>query len=338
MGRAAFVTPGKRGRWTLAVGEDSSTHAGFDEAMQTAQTLLADQGGGTIYTAASDGRKADSFRVGPNPAPAPTGPAPDPPPADPPPAPLAPAPPAVEAPFAAPPPRGAGLSAEIAALCASYEEARSEIDGFGDPAEQDIGKGTLRLEAAQTLGWLRASGAGEGELRPLVDQVQGLTGGKATEVAIAGVDKAGEKVLKDVGKSLIGLKLVGSASLIVGLIAAFSEITINFGAALAAAVIAGTFAIGPASRMVMNAVPAGERAFFASTHWAEALGQRTDQVLAEAREIQARLQPLVGMHPPTPIALAQKARARASLIIYACWGAIILGLLGVLAGFLGGFG
>lgn len=333
MGRAAFVTPGKRGRWTLTVGEDSSTHEGFDQAMQTAQTLLADQGGGTIYTAASDGRKADSFRVGRDPTP-------DPPLApDPPPAPVASTPAAVQAPTAAPPPRGAGLRAEIAALCASYEEARSEIDDFGDPAEQDIGKGTLRLEATQTLGWLRASGAAaEGELRPLVDQVQGLTGGKATEAAIAGVDKAGEKVLKDVGKSLIGLKLVGSASLIVGLIAAFSEITINFGAALAAAVIAGTFAIGPASRMVMNAVPAGERAFFASTRWAEALGNRTDQVLAEPREIQARLEPLVEMHPPTPIALAQKARARASLIIYACWAAVILGLLGVLAGFLGGFG
>ncbi|HEY6145355.1 MAG TPA: hypothetical protein VIV13_03700 [Solirubrobacterales bacterium] len=339
MGQAAFITPGKRGRWTLTVGTNSSTHQGFDQAMQAAQGLLVESGGGTIYTGAGHGLKANSFRVvceptsvtpalapvsTPAPEPVSSAPAPSPPP------PVTPVP---------PPPQTAELAAQIAALCASYEEARGEIQAFGDQAEQDIGKGTLRLEATQTLGWLRMGGeASADELGPLVDVAQELEGGKATELVIAGFDKAGEKVLKDVGKSLLGLKLVGAASFIVGLIAAFSEITINFGAALAAAVIAGTFAIGPASRMVMNAVPAGERAFFASTRWAEGLGQRTDLVLAEARQIQARLGELLGRPLPDQISLAEKARTRAELTIHLCWAAIGLGLLGVLTGFVGALG
>jgi hypothetical protein len=338
MGKAAFITPGKRGRWTLTVGTDSSNHQEFDQAIQAAQGVLVEAGGGTIYTGAGHGLKANSFRVICEPKAVAPPATPEPPPETParPPAPATPVS-ATVVPVSSPP-QTSDIAAQIAALGVSYEEAKGEIEAFGDPVEQDIGKGTLRHEATQTLASLRVSDTPAEVLLPLAEQVQGLTGGKTTEVAIAGLDKAGAKVLKDVGKSLLGLKLVGSTTAIVGLIAAFSDLTVSFGSALAAAVVAGTLAVGPASRVVMHAVPAGERAFFASTRWAEELGRQTDLVLKEPRKIQAQISALAGAPSTAQSALAQKARLRAGLIIALCWAAIIFGLLGILAGFAGGFG
>jgi hypothetical protein len=207
--------------------------------------------------------------------------------------------------------------------------------------EQDIGRGTLRLEATQALGQLGASGADLAEdiLRPLSDQVRSLQGGKVTEAAVKTFDMASRKVLKDVGKSLFAFKLTGSVAFIIGLVAAFSELSISAGAGIAAALVAGTLAVGPLSRMLMNAIPAGERAFSASIRWADELGKRTDVAMAEARAIQRRLpSSLLATQSESVKSLGEQARLRAQLIIYGCWGGVFLGLAGVGAGFLGGLG
>lgn len=340
MGRSAFVNY-EAGRWTVSLDGSSRSFGRQEEAVEEARARLRGQGGGTIYLGSGPDSKGDSIRVGggeppvaraePQPRPAPRAP-------QPPPAPRPPQRPPVSPPAAVAtkqPAEPEGIRAGVVALCESYRRASEEIEGFADPIEKDLGFGTLRLEAANTLRRLRGSlpTPAQQELQPLSEAVAALAGGTASETAVKGIDAAGRKVLRDVGQSLLALKLVGSASFLTGLLLAYADFSVELGGNFAKAVLLGGSAVIGLAKLITYGAPVAETAFRETTRWAEQLGNPTEAAMAKPRQAEKALLDSFAVVPPSNYKpLAARAGLRAELVVIGFWIGVCFGAFNFLVG------
>lgn len=337
MGLVASIGRRAGGGWTLALHGHEFGYAELEEAVEEARAELRREGGGTIEIVADDGESPDRIEVHPEPtsAPAPEPAAPPAPPTArpaPPPSQPSPAPPVRAQPEervradekAGEEPKTTSADEEIAALCAAYRKAFEEIEAFDDVVERDIGLGTLRLEAADTLARLQAGGARlDGDLRPLAACLASLSGGKSAQAAVKLVDKGAEKALKEVGKSLIQLKATASVAFVLGVLAAVFNASAAAGGSVLRGVLQGGIAVGVVFRAVMYGGPASERAAAASWERAASLGQQGERALSGPREIERRLLERCGDTGSAqfePLALAARRRAKGILVV--CWLAV----------------
>jgi hypothetical protein len=338
------------GRWALAAGEGSYVADDFDEAVAAAHRLLGPLGGATVYVGTGPGAKVTSLRIqataaapdaAPPPLAAPDSPAPAPAPDRPPPPPPRAEPAVVAASVpgaAAGDPVGADgdLRAEIVDLRSSYQKSRGAIANLGT-LEQDIGLATLRLEANHTLSQLRSTGPGlsEEDLEPLSSYVATLGGGKKSELAVNSLDKAGQKVVRDVISSLSGLAAKGALALIVGLVA------LIFGASSELGTEAAVVLFGGSGIIVVLAIrESGKLAKFTeetvSESWAmaESVGSEAEAAMSAPREIEQRLwKRCAGAAPWRHTPLATRARRWAKAIVVLTIAAFILAGIGFAYGF-----
>lgn len=305
MGVVAYLDH-ERGNWVLSVKGEALASGPIDEVVAAAHELIGRLGGGVVYGGPGPGVKQTTFRVEASATPA-----------------AAPAPAA-----AAPKPEpGGDTRAEVAALCTSYENAQEEMSGFGDPIETDIGLGTLRLEAAYTLERLGSgnSDLSGSELLPLTTCVESLTGGKSTERAVKLVDKGSDRVMRDVGKSLVGLKAKGAISFIVAAVTTIFNSSAGAGGTAAKGALQGGIAAVIVLRGGWIIATQAEKAAEGSLKWATGLGSAAEAAMRGPRELERQL---LGRHVGATLAahttLALMARRRATLIIVICWIAIAI--------------
>jgi hypothetical protein len=230
------------------------------------------------------------------------------------------------------------VGARVAALCDGYRQAGEEIAKLPDPLERDLGMGTLRLEAIDI--WQRVHRSlpapSEQDLRPLDALVDGLGGGKLSEAAVKGVDAAGRKVLRDVGNSLLGLKLVGSASLLVGAALAYAGFAVELGGNFARALLAGTLATGALVAILRQGGKVVEQSYLWSTSRASSLGSASEAAMAKPREAERKLLAAFALVPPSRHKpLAARARQRAELAVTVFWIGVGAGGAGFLIGAVG---
>jgi hypothetical protein len=230
------------------------------------------------------------------------------------------------------------LLLDLGELQKSYETAREQLLGLPDPVERDIGLGTLRLEAENTLLQLRQSSQrpSESELRSLTSYVESLKGGKISENAVKAIDKAAARITRDIWKSLLEMTAVGSVSLIFGLLVAYVGSSTDAGVTLANSLLTGAISVGVVAKVLTTGGPAGERAFFDSWSWATGLGHASTKVMAPVRKVQQRLLgAAVAATAYQP--LAEKARLRALVLIALAWAGVAIGLCAFVYGVYEGF-
>jgi hypothetical protein len=232
------------------------------------------------------------------------------------------------------------IRADIAALRASYQQASKEIEGF-DQLERDIGRGTLRLEAAHTLGQLRSTGPGltEADLEPLKTYVETLSGGKKSEVAVNSLNKAAKKVVRDVFASLSALALKGTVAVIAGVAAIVFGASAELGTAVALALFglsaaAAAWLLRESGRLAGQAAELVETITDRSWEWAGNVGTQAEGAMAAPRVIEKQLWVRrAGAAPWRHTSLATKARRWAQGIVGLCYAAFAFCALGFISGF-----
>jgi len=323
-------------RWRLSVGGKESTFDDYEEALQQARAALI-KSGGTIYVGAGPGARPGPVRV----ARLDIGP-------------VAsnlsldrltlrpPSSPAATTPTKSSEPKEAlAIDSEIAALRTAYQRAHLQIEGLGDTTEQDVGLGTLRLEAAQTLQRLRVAGVGlsEADLQPLSTYVSSLSGGKTAERAVQSFEMAAKKVLRDIFSSLLYVTAKGSVALIAGIIAFYFGYSAKLGAEVAGVFVAGgSVMLFGAFRMLTRAAPTVGRVSEGAWDWACNLGIASELALAEPRELEQQLwRRCGGAGSLRHRSLAIRARLAAQTIVAVSFLFIAIGVCGFIGGFIGFF-
>jgi hypothetical protein len=220
------------------------------------------------------------------------------------------------------------LEKDIIALCDSYGDARKEIEDLEDEVERQIGLGTLRLEASQTLTRLRNARPPlpSNQIKPLEDYVGTSRGGRVAEWSVKAVEKGASKASKEVFSSLRETILTGSAAGVFAVLLAVGIFVVDSGQAfMTSLVLLGGGALWYFARGVEAAVSNGHRVLFESWDWACGLGSATERALTTPRQHERRLWSRVSgssalAHPET---LAARARRAAQLVVAATWIAII---------------
>jgi hypothetical protein len=235
--------------------------------------------------------------------------------------------------------KATSAAAQAAELRAAYQGARGQIEGFDDALERDVGLGTLRLEAVDTVGCLRGSGKRltEADLSPLRSYVDSLTGGEKAEAAVKKIDQTATSVLGEIFKSLAGVPVAGGLALAIGI--GSSAISSLISAGAGAHTVLGLLPLGVVFvvwHLTGRAAQQIDHLRQYSWWWATQLGRRTETAMAEPRRLE---QQLWSKHVGTPRShqtLASKARARAMLIVGIGWAAALGGVIAFLSGFSNG--
>jgi len=229
-------------------------------------------------------------------------------------------------------------ASDVLELREAFRGARAQIDQSVDPIERDVGLASLRLEATETYKRVMSTGAGvtDDAIAPLKDYVASLSGGETAERAVALFDREAKQAISKashaVNAALIGTSLSGGVALVIGVVAQVVMTAQTVGAALFLLVIGGGSGGYAAVRLIAGVGGGVQSGMDRGWEWADNLGKWSDNVLASARELEAKVWRATGATSGVPF-FTTRVRRRAQIIAFLSSAAVAIGIGLIVIGF-----